>query len=107
MVPIADLCVGDRVKIVDAWPVSGPAYGRETYDGGMDHWLGQVVTIRSVSINPDTDDPYSVETRAKIEEDRNEYVGDGWFWFPEMIECIVEDEPEFLPSDQSLDSLFS
>lgn len=46
-------------------------------DGLMDKWLGKVMTIRRVDehlLNP-----------YKMEEDCDEYKGDGWFWYDEMI----------------------
>lgn len=45
--------------------------------GLMDKWLGKVMTIRRVDehlLNP-----------YKMEEDRDEHTGDGWYWGDEMI----------------------
>ena len=67
---------GDKVRIAkekvgDRWHC----------DGGMDKWLGKVMTVREV-----------INDWAKMEEDMGEhYSGKGWYWYPEMIECKVED----------------
>ena len=68
--------VGDRVRIVN--------YRTEGMndDGEMDKWLGKVMTIRRV--NKHLDNPY------KMEEDRDEYVGYGWFWGDEMISGLAD-----------------
>lgn len=67
---------GDKVRIVkektgDNWD----------WDGEMDKWLGKVMTVTSKE-----------EKFAIMEEDKDEW-GDSWLWYPEMIECKVEDEP--------------
>ena len=57
--------VGDRVVIVDKW---SPFTGENQY-GLMDHWLGQVMTIKDV------------QTRCyKMVEDQKEHAGFGWSW---------------------------
>ncbi|MBU5419635.1 hypothetical protein KQI11_05815 [Acetanaerobacterium sp. MSJ-12] len=63
--------VGDRVRIVN--------YRTEEMngDGEMDKWLGKVMTVRRIEKH--LDNPY------KMEEDRDEYAGDGWFWCDGMI----------------------
>lgn len=73
--------VGDRVLIVPQWPVGAG----QNPDGSMDHWLGQVMTIRIVEDNRFR--PY-----YKMEEDEREYDGSGWFWFPGMICCALPRE---------------
>lgn len=70
---------GDRVRIVSA-KGSGRHWNPE---GGMDHWLGSVMTIRKV-----------VEgCKYKMVEDRNEWGGDGWVWHDFMIVGLAEDLP--------------
>lgn len=74
MVPIEQLCIGDKVRIVDVWP----APHREATSGGMDHWLSKVMTVREVR-----------ESCVRMEEDETEFDGAGWFWFPEMLAEVV------------------
>ena len=45
--------------------------------GKMDKWLGKVMTIRKTGEG--SSGPY------KMEEDRDEHKGDGWFWHDGMI----------------------
>ncbi|MEY8281133.1 hypothetical protein AAK917_07700 [Oscillospiraceae bacterium 52-8] len=68
--------VGDRVRIVNH------RTGHMNPDGEMDKWLGKVMTIRRVDehlLNP-----------YKMEEDRDERGGDGWFWGGEMIAGLAD-----------------
>lgn len=69
--------VGDRVRIVD--------HRTDCMDvfGGMDKWLGRVMTIKAAS-------PYDY----KMEEDAGEHLGDGWYWNDEMIAGLAEPMPE-------------
>lgn len=81
MVNIADLRPGDMVRIVDHW-------GPECYanpNGQMDHWLGQIMTVRGLS--------ESLEY-ALMQEDDGEFNGGGWSWFPEAIAEVVMDNEE-------------
>lgn len=71
------LKVGDKVKIVDektgkAWSPSGK----------MDRWLGKIMTIRDIAGSG----------IVRMREDVGEYDGGGWYWYPHMIDCKV-DEP--------------
>lgn len=77
MVNVFNLMPGDRVRIVTKWP---PA-GQQNQSGGMDHWLGKVMTVRCV-----------YDRYAKMREDIGEWHGDGWSWFDNMIEKIEDDE---------------
>ena len=70
---------GDRVRIVSKWP-SDSLYNRE---GRMDRWLGKVMTIRSTTQNE----------AYHMYEDQNEYGGDGWFWYPNMIAGLAQPQP--------------
>lgn len=70
---------GDRVRIVSKWAPDSLC----NREGQMDHWLGKVMTIRSVTYN----DYYHMY------EDQNEYGGDGWFWFPNMIAGLAQPQP--------------
>lgn len=57
--------VGDRVRIVGKW-----VSGKQACDGEMNHWLGTVMTVRAIGRSG----------WYKMEEDKSEYGGDGWFW---------------------------
>lgn len=73
---------GDKVRIVKK------KTGKKWNDKGlMDKWLGKVMTVRGKDKN------FCGVVFLSMEEDRKEYLGGGWSWFPEMIECKVEDEP--------------
>lgn len=68
--------VGDKVRIIDKW-VDGCNQNRE---GRMDKWLGKVMTIRSIYDN-----------RAyQMEEDRTEFLGDGWLWNDKCIAGLAD-----------------
>jgi len=73
--------VGDRVLIVPQWPVGAG----QNPDGLMDHWLGQVMTIREVETS-------GVRPYYRMKEDKSEHIGKGWFWFPNMIYCVLPRE---------------
>lgn len=89
MVQMEDLYPGMRVRIVDRRNDRNAPWNSS---GKMDHWLGKIMTVRSVN-----------ERCAHMEEDRNEREG-GWAWYPHMIECIEEDEK--MPDAPALDNLF-
>lgn len=93
MVDLKELKPGDRVKIVDEWTDMCMASSL----GEMDHWLGKVMTVRSVN-----------SVYAMMIEDEGECEGQyegHWYWFEPAIDCIVSrsvgseahdnDEPEF------------
>lgn len=80
MLDIYELMHGDRVRIVSKW---GPNSQHNPY-GLMDHWLGQIMTVREV-----------YGGHVKMMEDIDEYDGNtlpGWNWDNDMIECIVYEE---------------
>lgn len=56
--------VGDKVRIVSKWTEGC----NPNPEGGMDKWLGKVMTIHSIEL-----DCY------KMKEDISEHVN-GWFW---------------------------
>ena len=80
MVDIGLLSPGMKIKIVDQW-VPGC---KEDSGGRMDYWLGQIVTVRTI-----------LHESIHIEEDRGEFLGNGWYWCPAAIDCIVQDEDPF------------
>lgn len=94
MVNVFNLMPGDRVMIVTKWP---PA-GKQDPRGGMDHWLGKIMTVRSIC-----------DDCVKMEEDRGEFMGDGWYWFAELLDGIVlpDSELQFDPADdEGIKTLF-
>lgn len=69
--------VGDRVRIVDH------RAGIMATDGGMDHWFGKIMTIRCYD-----------GTNYRMVEDKEEYLGSGWYWNDECIDGLAnESEP--------------
>lgn len=72
--------VGDRVRIIKEWLPDHQC--GEARDGSMDHWLGQVMTIRERD--------YSV---YRMVEDVSEYGGTGWFWRENCIAGFADPEP--------------
>ena len=90
MVDIRTLSVGDRVKIVDEWCDGCFANG----EGEMNHWLGEVMTVRYIDDSPG-------EHCVKMVEDEDEFFG-GWSWFPAAIDRIVSsDMPASSPPSES------
>lgn len=67
--------VGDRVRVVSKRTFN------MNIDGGMDKYLGRVVTI--VGFHPDGD--------YQIAEDRGEYCGCGWSWQDDMFDGLVDE----------------
>ena len=61
--------VGDRVRIVDEWSPDC----LQSSGGRMDHWLGQVMTVRSIEC-------INGKNIYRMVEDIQEYNGAGWFW---------------------------
>ena len=100
MVDVKTLSPGDTVKIVGEW-CSGC---HQNNDGEMDHWLGKMMTVREV-----VDDGDSYGMYVEMEEDINEYDGDGWDWFPAAIECVIscaaDNDNEFYIDDAELMSV--
>lgn len=78
MVPIDELQVGMRVKIVDRWN----EYANNNPDGLMNKWLGCEMTIRAID--------YELND-ARMEEDKAEWLG-GWHWNAHCIDHIVTDD---------------
>ena len=67
--------------IVNKWnPMCG-----ENDEGLMEHWLGQVMTIRSVN-----------EMCYRMEEDKDEGYHNGWCWNEYCVACPAIDP---IPSD--------
>ncbi len=68
--------VGDKVRIVSAW---GPDCCQNV-EGKMDHWLGQVMTIRECA-----------GSGYRMEEDQDENDDGGWYWSDDMIAGPAEE----------------
>lgn len=71
--------VGDKVRIVDH------RTGHMNHSGGMDKWLGKVMTIRNVD---------RFMRGYWMEEDLGENIGRGWAWEDDMISGLAEPERE-------------
>ncbi len=107
MYDVRELRPGDVVRIVSQWPHE---YNRQSTFGSMDKWLGREMTVSAVV----TKDLLSKKQRPARDcfvhmiEDREEFCGGGWSWFPEMIDCVVTDavpiQEHDLPSDDTLSS---
>ena len=82
--------VGDKVRIVSEWNSGCNQNGA----GEMDHWLGQVMTIREIT----TTGSYYME------EDQHEHYGDGWIWNDNCIAGLATTITlkEFFDSEQTL-----
>lgn len=69
------LKVGDKVRIVSERPK------HHDYCSVMDKWLGKVMTVRDTSF----------VSKVRMEEDKGEnWLRQGWSWYPEMIAEKVE-----------------
>lgn len=69
--------VGDKVRIV-----STPRLAR--WNGIMNKWLGETMTITSVSVNS------KGEIFYRMAEDRGDFYSCGWCWYEDMIAGLAE-----------------
>ena len=94
MVALEDLMVGMKVRIVQEW-VPGCVQNSK---GMMDKWLGRIMTVRKLC-----------KGSVKMEEDKTEGLSeDGWCWFPNAIDYIIEDEDDdVFASNSEFSSLIS
>lgn len=69
--------VGDKVRIKSVKECN--TFCGWNSDGEMDHWCGQIMTIRA--IDPDGD--------YRMEEDTDENNNRGWFWNEEWLELFT------------------
>lgn len=74
--------VGDKVRIV-----STPRLAR--WNGVMNKWLGETMTITSVNVNS------SGEIFYRMAEDRGDFYGCGWCWYDDMISGLAKPEREY------------
>ena len=74
--------VGDRVRIV-----STPRLAR--WNGVMNKWLGETMTITSVNVNS------KGEIFYRMAEDRGDFYGCGWCWYEDMISGLAESDREY------------
>ena len=73
---------GDRVRIV-----STPRLAR--WNGIMNKWLGETMTITSVNVNA------KGEIFYRMAEDRGDFYGCGWCWYEDMISGLAESDREY------------
>lgn len=87
---------GTRVRIKDHWES-----GIQNANGEMDHWLGEIMTIRR----------RIGESTYRMEEDVEE-IYDGWSWSPKDFDVIDETQEDCTeqsfthPTDQDFLTLF-
>lgn len=74
--------VGDKVRIV-----STPRLAR--WNGVMNKWLGETMTITSVNVNS------KGEIFYRMAEDRGDFYGCGWCWYEDMISGLAESDREY------------
>lgn len=74
--------VGDKVRIV-----STPRLAR--WNGVMNKWLGETMTITSVNVNS------KGEIFYRMAEDRGDFYGCGWCWYEDMISGLAEPDREY------------
>lgn len=74
--------VGDRVRIV-----STPRLAR--WNGVMNKWLGETMTITSVNVNS------KGEIFYRMAENRGDFYGCGWYWYEDMISGLAESDREY------------
>lgn len=74
--------VGDKVRIV-----STPRLAR--WNGVMNKWLGETMTITSVNVNS------KGEIFYRMAEDRGDFYACGWSWYEDMISGLAESDREY------------
>lgn len=74
--------VWDKVRIV-----STPRLAR--WNGVMNKWLGETMTITSVNVNS------KGEIFYRMAEDRGDFYGCGWCWYEDMISGLAESDREY------------
>ena len=82
--------VGDKVRIVSRW-VPGC---HQNSAGLMDHWLGKVMTVRSVEKSS-----FSGDYKYTMKEDQNERAGFGWVWHSAAIAGLACERKIVVTSD--------
>ena len=93
MVDASLLYPGVKVRIIDSWDKL-PSHDRwQAPSGKMDHWLGQIVTIKKVTKHGNG--------WFKIEEDIDENACGGWVWKANGFSEIVDERPE--PEESGMD----
>ena len=71
--------VGDKVRIVST----------PRWNGIMNKWLGETMTITSVNVNS------KGEIFYRMAEDRGDFYGCGWCWYEDMISGLAESDREY------------
>lgn len=91
MVKLADIRVGDTVKIVDKW-----CHGcMQNTRGRMDKYLGTVMTVKVI---------YGDSVRM-FEDEHDGIGGGGWMWLPAAIECIIDDSDMADSYNETIESI--
>lgn len=80
MIDMSQLYKGALVKIVDAWPEGAG----EDLHGRMDCYLGSTLTVSYISGDL---------SHFLVKEDMDEDGDHRWYWYPKMVEYVVEEEP--------------
>lgn len=96
MIDISMLQVGDKIRVVNIWPVGG----RQNNSGLMDKYLGQILTVREI---------VPTEKFCRVLEDMSDRnyspTEKGWAWYSELIDEIVFDKTDEMddvnPASQS------
>ncbi len=86
--------VGDKVRIV-----STPRLAR--WNGVMNKWLGETMTITSVNFNSEGEIFY------RMAEDRGDFYGCGWCWYEDMISGLAEPERESYTVELRFDGMIT
>lgn len=87
MVDISSLNPGDQVKIVDRWVKSADGIMKWNELGRMDKYLGTMMTVVGFA-DEDCDS-------LRMAEDQGD-----WWWYPEMLDCVVSQE-ELIPASET------
>lgn len=74
--------VGDKVRIKTEESTL------KVWNTLMNKWLGKVMTIRKAT-----------KSFYRMFEDNGEFLGDGWVWYPEMIESLVDEHKLVITTD--------
>lgn len=86
--------IGDKVRIV-----STPRLAR--WNGVMNKWLGETMTITSVNFNS------TGEIFYHMAEDRGDFYGCGWCWYEDMISGLAEPERESYTVELRFDGMIT
>lgn len=89
---MSQITPGMHIKIVDKWRYPNEERrGAQNWDGGMDEFLGRVLTVSDVGVD-------------SVCAHESNY----WCWYAELIDYVVELQTagDFAASDLPLEALF-